>query len=150
MRRVVIGVGNVYRGDDGAGPAVVERLRGRLPADVELTACEQEPSRLIDAWQGADVAVVVDTVDSGGTPGTIHRFDAADGQIPAGVFRSSTHAFGIGETIELSRALETLPQRVLVYGIEGASFETGTGLTEHVAEAVEQAVRAVLDEIEEE
>jgi hydrogenase maturation protease len=145
----VIGIGNVYRQDDGAGPAVAERLGGLLPADVDVTACEQEPTRLIEAWRGADLAVVVDAVASGAEPGTVHRFDAGDGAIPAAVFRSSTHAFGIGETIELSRALDSLPARVLVYGIEGAAFEAGIGLSSVVEEAVERTARAVLEDVEE-
>jgi hydrogenase maturation protease len=147
MRRVVVGVGNAYRGDDGAGLAVAERLRGRLPDGVDLAACADEPTRLIDTWEGADAAVVVDAVSSGGTPGTVHRFDASDTPIPAHVFRSSTHAFGVAETIELSRALGTLPRRVLVYGIEGAAFTAGEGLTAQVETAVGQAVEAVLADI---
>jgi hydrogenase maturation protease len=150
FRRVVIGVGNVYRGDDGVGPVVAERLRGRVPPGVEITSCEQEPTRLIDAWRDSDLAVVVDAVDSGAEPGMLHRFDASEAPIPARVFRSSTHAFGIGETIELSRALETLPARVLVYGIEGEAFDAGLGLSGRVDEAVERAARAVLDDLEEE
>ena len=77
-RRVVIGVGNAYRGDDGAGLAVAEGARGRLPADVDVLDCEQEPTRLLDLWESASVAVVVDAVVSGAPAGTVHRFDASD------------------------------------------------------------------------
>jgi hydrogenase maturation protease len=146
-RRVVVGVGNAFRGDDGAGLAVAERLRGRLPEDVDVTECEQEPSRLIDAWRDAGAAVVVDAVASGAEPGTLHRFDPSRDSVPATVFRASTHAFGVGEAIELSRALGTLPPRVVVYGIEGADFDAGTGLTAPVAEAVERTAAAVLDDL---
>ena len=100
----MIGVGNAYRGDDGLGLAVTDDLRGRIPATVELVECEQEPSRLLDAWAGADAAIVVDAVEPGGSPGHVHRFDATTGPIPARAFRSSTHAFGVGEAIELARA----------------------------------------------
>ena len=146
-RHVVLGIGNGYRGDDGAGLAVAERLRGRLPADVELTAYEQEPTRLIDAWQGAATALVVDAVGPHGRPGTLHRFDASDEPLPVQFLRSSTHAFGVGEAIELSRVLGVLPQRVLVYGIEGTSFDAGEGLTAPVEAAVERAVVAVLEDV---
>jgi hydrogenase maturation protease len=146
-RHVVLGIGNGYRGDDGAGLAVAERLRGRLPADFELAACEQEPTRLIDAWQGAATALVVDAVGPHGSPGTLHRFDASDEPLPVHFLRSSTHAFGVGEAIELSRVLGVLPHRVLVYGIEGASFDAGEGLTEPVEAAVDRAVVAVLEDV---
>lgn len=143
---VVIGVGNVYRGDDAVGLAISERLRERLPESVTVLDCEQEPTRLLDAWQDADVALVVDAAASGAAPGTVHRFDASSDGVPAQVFRSSTHAFGVGDAVELARALGRLPAKVVVYGVEGADFTVGSGLSEPVA----AAVRHVADEIEEE
>jgi hydrogenase maturation protease len=146
-RRVVLGVGNAFRGDDGAGLAVADRLRAVLPEGVEVTVCEQEPTRLIDSWRGAGAAVVVDAVASGAEPGTLHRFDASEEPVPATVFRSSTHAFGVAEAIELSRALGTLPARVVVYGIEGADFDAGQKLTKPVQAAVERTAEAVLNDL---
>jgi len=74
VRTVVIGVGNDFRRDDGAGLAVAGRLRGRVPGGVSVVECEQEPSRLLDAWSGADRAFVVDACSGGGPAGTVHRF----------------------------------------------------------------------------
>jgi len=147
-RGVVLGVGNDYRGDDGAALAVVRRLEGRVPAGVSVQAFEQEPTRLIDAWAGADSAVVVDAVASGAEPGTVHRFDASSEPLTTLVFRASTLAFGVGEAIELARALGKLPRRVVVYGVEGRSFTAGEVLSDRVAEAVEPAAQAVLAELE--
>jgi len=146
-RRVVVALGNAYRRDDGAGLAVAERLRGRLPNDVRIVESEQEPTRLIDAWDGAEIAVVVDAVASGGEPGTLHRFDASEEPVPERLFRSSTHSFGVGEAIELARALGRLPGRVIVYGIEGAAFEAGEGLSDEVAQAVKRTAAALLADI---
>ena len=49
---MVIGLGNEYRRDDGAGLAVVTSLRGRVPPGVELVLTDGEPTRLIEAWTG--------------------------------------------------------------------------------------------------
>ncbi len=136
---VVIGVGNALRGDDAAGVEVASRLGG--------LACDEEPSRLIEAWEGADAAVLVDTVVSDAAPGTIHRFDASDEPIPARALRSSTHAIGLAETIELARALGRLPKSVVVYGIEGASFEAGAPLSPAVEDAVSRLVATIEEEI---
>lgn len=46
---MVIGVGNEFRRDDGAGPAVVGQLRDRVPPGVELVITDGEPARLIEA-----------------------------------------------------------------------------------------------------
>jgi hydrogenase maturation protease len=143
---VVVGVGNAYRGDDGAGLAVAECIRGRVPGGVEVVTCEQEASRVIDAIEGREAAVLVDASSSGAAPGTIHRFDASVEPVPARSFRSSTHAFGVGEAIELARALGKLPGTVVVFGIEGAEFSAGEGLSSAVAAAVEPTADAVLGE----
>jgi hydrogenase maturation protease len=146
MNVVVVGVGNAYRGDDGAGLAVAESVRGRLPAGVEVVTCEQEASRVIDAIEGREAAVLVDASSSGAPPGTIHRFDASTNGVPARSFRSSTHAFGVGEAVELARALGKLPGIVVVYGVEGETFAAGEGLSASVAAAIEPAAEAVLGE----
>ena len=146
-RVVLVGVGNGYRGDDGAGLAVAELVRGRAPAGVEVVTCEQEASRVIDAIEGRDAAVLVDASSSGAPAGTIHRFDASTEPVPARAFRSSTHAFGVGEAVELARALGKLPGSVVVYGLEGEDFAAGEGLSAAVAAAVEPAAEAVLKEL---
>jgi hydrogenase maturation protease len=148
VRHVVIGIGNEYRRDDGVGIAVAGRLHGRVPPDVDVVECEQEPSRLIDAWAGAATAFVVDAAGAGAEPGRLHRFEASEQPIPARVFRSSTHAFGVGDAIELARALGKLPRHVVVYGIEGAEFAAGEGLTAPVEAAVETVAQAILDDLE--
>jgi hydrogenase maturation protease len=145
---VVIGLGNPYRGDDAVGLAVAEAVRAKAQDAVTVVACEEEPSRLIDAWRGADAAVIVDAVVSGSAPGTIHRLDASRDAIRAGLLRSSTHAFSLAETIELARALGQLPAHVVVYGIEAAGFVAGDGLMPPVARGFEGAAAAIVADLE--
>ena len=110
-RRVVIGIGNAYRGDDARRARGRRAMRGRAcPATVRVVEAEQEPTRLLDAWEGADAAFVVDAVASGAEPARCTASTRPSGPLPAGVFRSSTHAFGVGEAVELARALGRLPR----------------------------------------
>jgi hydrogenase maturation protease len=141
----VIGVGNAFRGDDAVGLAVAEGVRARAP-ELDVLVCEQEPVQVLDAWAGADLAIVVDAVASGADPGTVHRLDATAAPLPAVVFRGSTHAFGLAEVVELARALGRLPGRLLVYGIEGRAFDAGDELTPAVADAVAPLVEELLEE----
>ena len=72
---VVIGVGNEFRRDDGAGPAVVAALHDLAPEGVRLVVTDGEPARLVEAWTGAALAVVVDAVRADPPhPGRVHRF----------------------------------------------------------------------------
>ena len=76
----VIGVGNRWRSDDGAGLEVAARLRGSLPAGVEVLEREGEPTALIGAWADADAVWLADAVRSGAAAGTLHRLDATAGE----------------------------------------------------------------------
>lgn len=149
MSAVVIGVGNRYRSDDRVGLEIAEEVQARIPSGVATVVCEAEPTRLIDVWQGASTAIVVDAVVSSDEAGTVRRFDASAEELPADAFRSSTHAFGVADTIELARALGRLPERVLVYGVAGADFRAGSALTPAVRGAIEAAAGAILRDLEE-
>jgi len=140
---MVIGVGNRWRGDDGAGLAVARRVRELAPAWVEVRELEGDATALVEAWSGAEHAVVVDAAESGAPPGTVRRFDAAAGRLPVHSLRSSTHAFGVADAVELARALGRLPGRLDVYAIEGASFTAGGSLSPEVERAVDDLATAL-------
>jgi hydrogenase maturation protease len=143
----VVGFGNRWRGDDAVGLEVAARLEGKLPDEVEVVAREGEPTGLIDTWEPGDEVWLVDAVSSGAAPGTVHRLDASERELPAEIFRASTHHLGVPEAVELARALGRLPRRVIVYGVEGADFDAGRGITPEVAAAAEQVVEAVREEV---
>ena len=98
----IVCVGNPWRGDDAVGLDVARRLRGTLPAGSDLHEREGEPTALIDAWEGAQLLWLVDAVSSGAPAGTIHRLDASERELPAELFRASTHHVGLAEGRDVS------------------------------------------------
>jgi hydrogenase maturation protease len=150
-RRVVIGVGNEYRRDDGFGPAVVAKLAELRTTDprlltVDLAVSDGEPTRLIDLWTGAELAVVVDAVRDGADHGG-HRYELVLHEL-AGLAEdrsASSHRISLGSTVELGQALGRLPQQLVVLAVGGREFGFGTGLTPEVAAAVAPVVRRVRD-----
>jgi hydrogenase maturation protease len=145
---VVIGVGNPYRNDDSAGLVAARRLRELALPAVQVFEHESEGVALIELLAGAAAAILIDAASSGGTAGTIQRIDARTGPVPAQMFRHSTHAFDIAGAIELARALNQLPLRVVVFGIEGANFEAGTELSGEVEAALPVLVARVIQQIQ--
>jgi hydrogenase maturation protease len=144
---VVIGLGNEYRRDDGAGLAVVTSLRGRVPPGVELVLTDGEPTRLIEAWTGAALAVVVDAVRADPPrPGRVHRF-VLDRPLAEATRSASSHGFGLDDAIRLALALDRMPGRLIVHAIEAADLSQGTGLTPLVAAAMDEVASAVLSDI---
>jgi hydrogenase maturation protease len=146
---IVIGVGNPDRGDDGVGPEAIRRLRGRVPARVVVVTSDGDPGSLIELWAGHEPVVLIDAMSSGAEPGTVRRFAANDGSVPIPVRggATSTHSLGPGAAIELARSLDRLPDRWVVFGIEGRRFDAGAPLSAEVARALPVVVERVLDEL---
>lgn len=145
---LVIGVGNAFRSDDGAGLIAAQRLRDLALPGITILERSGEGSSLMAAWEGSKEVFVIDAVRSGAPPGTIHRIDASNEAIPVQPFNSfSSHAFGVAEAVEMSRLLGTMPQRLLLWGIEGEQFKAGKGLSIVVAQAVDTAVQQIQQEL---
>jgi hydrogenase maturation protease len=140
---LVIGVGNTYRRDDAAGLEVAALVRAAVLPGVSVAELGGDLVTALDLWQGAAEVYLVDAVCSGGQPGAVYRFDAAAGLPSAAFGHRGTHTFSVIDTIELARALGWLPPRLAGYGIEGADFGAGTGLSP----AVHDAVHAVADRL---
>lgn len=144
MRVVVIGVGNPYRSDDGAGPETARLVGERLPA-VEVVELDGEPSGLLEAWNGADLAFVVDAVHShAAAPGGVHRIELGAGGVARPSRSPTSHGLGPGDAVALGQVLDRLPHQLVLYGIEGESFAAGLGLSP----AVRAAVTVVAEHIE--
>ena len=140
---LVIGIGNEFRCDDGAGLRVVRELAARnLPGVVVW-----EGQGLVGDWQGFARVYLVDAVSSGAPPGTVHRLDGHRDRIEPEMFRTSTHALGVAEVVELARQIGGLPEVLVIYGIEGKNFSAGNYLTPEVARAVRELTNTLVREI---
>ena len=151
-RVVVAGLGNEYRRDDGAGPAVMAKVGKEVgPADaVELVGPLGDPLDLLGRWDGADVAIVVDAFGPGASPGSLCVVELASAGVARGAGApSSTHGIGLAGVLRLASILGQAPARVVVVGIEGSDFGPGVGLSPPVTAALPDAARRVLDVIAE-
>lgn len=138
MKRILIGVGNRLRGDDGVGLVVAERVRS-----IESIQSPGASFELMDLWQDADEVILVDAARSGARPGTIHRLDAALEPLPGTLLATSTHSIGLSDTVELARRLGRLPGRVVVFGVEAGNLAQREGLSPDVARAVDELVEMI-------
>lgn len=146
-RILVIGIGNEQRGDDAVGLLLARKITERAPEDARVIEQSGEAASLMEAWAGWDTILLLDAVSTGAPPGTIHRLDVSRDQVPSDFFHCSTHSFGLADSIEMARALDELPDKVVVFGIEGISFEIGDGLSDEVAAALDKTVDQILREI---
>ncbi len=144
----IIGIGNDYRHDDAAGLIVARRLKEQALDPLTIIEQSGEGAALMESWKNAEAVILIDAVHSGAKPGTIFCFDAIAQPLPTQLFHYSTHAFSLAEAVEMARALNQLPPRLIVYGIEGKNFTSGIGLSSEVNEAAQAVVARVLLEVQ--
>jgi hydrogenase maturation protease len=141
---LVVGLGQVDRGDDAVGPAVARAVADR-GLDGVVVMEHEDPTSLIDSWEGHDLVVVVDAVRAGSPGGTVHLLEAGAEAVALPVSswatagRDGTHAFGLGPVVELARALGRLPRRLVLVGVEAEQLDHGAALSPAVLSAVETA-----------
>jgi hydrogenase maturation protease len=146
-RALIVCIGNELVADDGVGCAVYERLRESTLSDhVRLAFLGLAGIDLLEEIAGEELLIVVDGVQLGGPPGTVHCLGWD--QLPAIQPRPvSGHGIGIREAIVVGKTLypERVPEKIYLIGIEGSCFnQLGVGLTDAVARAVPEAVAVIL------
>jgi hydrogenase maturation protease len=140
MSLLVVGFGSALQGDDGAGPAVVARLRElALPPDVHLEDGGTDAIRLASCWNGEHEVWLVDALRTGAQPGTVHHLEDED--IFAIPQRSaSAHELSLPECLGWLRiAFPAMAGvRWRIWGIEPECLGREQGLSTSVAWAVDR------------
>jgi hydrogenase maturation protease len=151
MKILVLGLGNPLVSDDSVGLRVVEKLKPLLAArsDVEVSEDYWGGLRLMERMIGFDRAIIIDAIQSGAPPGTIHRLspDSISTQRSA-----SAHDVNLPTALEFGRtAGASLPknQDILLVGIEAQDIlNFSEQCTPAVEAAIPLAVEAVMRAIE--
>jgi hydrogenase maturation protease len=146
--RLVLGLGNPLRGDDAIGVRVVEALAAQmLPDDVEVVDGGTLGLGLVNLMEGRQQVIVVDAADAGKDPGQLVCFTMEEARLLGDDQHLSVHAAGLRDALLLAQALGTLPDEVIVFGIQPASVEWDNELSPQVEAALPDLIAAVLEAV---
>jgi hydrogenase maturation protease len=152
MTRVLVaGIGNIFFGDDGFGPAVAAAIHAsgqRLPDGVAVADYGIRGMHLtFDLLAGVDALVVVDAVPSNGaggaTPGSITVLRVEPDDLGAAEF--DAHGMQPVSLLASLAAMGGALPPTYVVGCVPADTSEGIGLSEPVAAAVEPAATVVTE-----
>ena len=147
-KMVIVGIGHPHRGDDAVGTLAIEYLRQMLPAHIPTQTCLGDMASLLDLFQQFETVYLIDAmVTNENTPGTLFRLNEVELATIASQCRTSTHAFDLGQTIDMARSLEMLPKQLVLFGIEARQFEAGATLSPAVKQALPRLVEMIIKEL---
>ncbi len=146
---LIVGCGNLLRGDDAAGPVLVRLLAERgMPSGVRLIDGGTAGMDVAFAMRGARRVIVVDASRLGVEPGVVHRVpgeEVRDLTPPDG----NLHRFRWDQALGFAQWLlkDEYPQDVTVWLVEGESFELGDALSPRVQASIEQIADEIVREV---
>jgi hydrogenase maturation protease len=144
---LVLGLGNLLLGDDGAGPAVIAHLRERREVPEGMRLCDGGTLglSLLPYVEDARCVILVDAVAADAPAGTLVRLEGADVG-PAVATRLSPHQVGVADLLDGARWHDREPERLVLLGVVPESIELGVGLSEPVRRALPQLIDLVCAE----
>ena len=144
---LIMAAGNRDRGDDAAGPLVLDRLPRPLPPGVTAVELDDDPLASLELISASKRVLAVDATRSGAEPGTIWQIQGPAGLEQTAGLAAGTHQLGIRELLALAFALGSFPPDVTIYAIEGKDFSLGQSPSPEVARSIADVAAAIAREI---
>ncbi len=139
-KTLIVGIGNILKGDDGAGPLVCEQL-GRVKVCAELIDAGTVPENYIQPIikKAPQNLLVVDAIDFGAPPGTIRIFTPEQ----LNSYTISTHT--LSPRIFVDMVCRNIKLDVYFVGIQPAQILLGQSVSPQVNQAIQQLSQALTE-----
>lgn len=145
---LILGLGNILLQDEGLGVRAAERLaaRYRLPPEVQVMDGGVMGLDLLPHLEGVTHLLITDAVQTGLPPGSLVRLEGE--AIPAALsLKMSMHQVGLQELLALAGFQGTLPEQVVLWGLEPASLDWGLELSAPIAAQIDALVDVAVGEL---
>jgi hydrogenase maturation protease len=145
--KLVLGVGNLLRSDDGVGVAAVQQLATLpVPPDVEVFDAGTAGVGLTHVIEGRELVVAIDAIDAGAAPGTVYRLGPEQLR-PAVSSGLSLHDLHLLHALDETRLLGTAPRTMVIIAVQVADTAAGIGLSDAVRTALPRVIALAAEEL---
>lgn len=147
-RIAVLGLGNLMRADDAVGMLALQAMRAdpRMPPSILLIEGGTLGLDLLYPLGGVTHLLALDAIDAGAAPGRLLRF-SGDGiaDLPAA---KSVHLLGFSDLIGAMRLTGSVPEEIVVLGVQPQRIAWGTELSATVAAALSRLLDAAFAQLD--
>lgn len=146
---IVIGVGSPLMGDDGIGLVALEALRSGWDFEpaLELLDGGTWGMNLLPFIESASRVLLLDAIQARREPGELIRLEGDE--IPRFfATKLSPHQIDLKEVLALAELRGTLPEQLVVLGLEPAVIEMSATLSEPVEKAMPELLARVIGQLE--
>ena len=131
-KTIILGIGNILKGDDALGPMICEKLKAAkissevidastVPENYIQTIIKKSPQNLI----------IIDAIDFSAEPGTIKIFETED----LNSIVISTHTLSPRIFIDMIR--KSIELNVYIIGVQPAQTQLGSSVSQEVKKAID-------------
>lgn len=128
---VVLGIGNTLKGDDGLGPELVERLKGRVNAEIYNGSTVPENFLRPILNTRPDTVLLVDAVLFDEAPGTLKLFN------PEGIPENGFSTHNVSPKLFIALLRQETSANIFLLGVQPKSLEFGQGISDEVTKTLE-------------
>ncbi|ABZ84054.1 hydrogenase expression/formation protein [Heliomicrobium modesticaldum Ice1] len=143
---IVMGLGNLLFTDEGLGVHAIRQIEAGYVFSPEVALIDGGTLGLIllEYLEEASHFLCIDAVKAGQAPGSLVRLEGEELPRYLGV-KMSQHQMGFQEVLALASLRGTLPEEMVLIGVQPESLEWGTELSPTVAAALPAVTGAVLE-----
>lgn len=153
MDTLVIGCGNLLRGDDGVGPVLIRHLwEHDLPDHIRIADGGTAGMDVAFKMRGAEHVILIDACQTGEPAGTLYRVPGNMLENLPPVQEIHSHSFRWDHALAFARWLlkDAYPEKITVYLIEAQDVGVSMDLSDPVYDAMHKLIDMLLDDFREE
>lgn len=146
----IFGIGSPF-GDDQLGWKVIEILsynqclQPYIPKQISFDALDRPGAGLLHHIRRDAIVFIIDAIKTGLEVATIHRYENPHINIPDKIL--STHGLSIIHALQLGEVLDTLPNKIIFYGIEIEDIILHPILSDRIQRGVEALADMLANEL---
>ena len=143
----IIGVGNIFKRDDGIGIRLLEEIEeGKDLGDIATYEVGSATMDVLHILKDLDEVLIIDAVNFRGDPGD-HRFFTPE-EVESLSGTETAHGTDILRVIEMSEGLDEIPQKIMIMGIQPRDTEFSEELSEPLKDKFPELVEALCEKVE--